>query len=231
MTCALPTLVFRWPWDQTRYPALCRLSLFHQDVGHGQTLWVIGADERPEAEALLCQRLEIEGEPEGLLPEVNVPAWKGKNSLEVVEAPAGWVVLEHQRSKEGDLKHTPYPMPLTLIQKVWDDVWMRYPLDEVIPFERIVTDTCRLFELRRYYRKVQGCPRCSNAHYVCDAHWADGTATCDTNKIQGGKNRRKDYMPLIYHPKKVLEHLGCIHDSSHSSRRLTDTLPLQTIFT
>lgn len=228
---AVPALVFVWPWDQTRYPGLCRLSTWHLGVGHGDTLWIIPVTNRADVEALLCERLHIEGEAVGPSPDVPVPAWKGKDSLEVVEAPSGWIVIEHQKDKDGGPpKPRPYPVPLALIEKLWAEVWRTYPLDATIEYARIAEDTCRALHIRRYFRKVRGCWACFNADTICDPHYADKTASFDANKFQGGTNRRKDSLKYVYHPKKVLEHLGCIHDGSHTSRRLKDELPLQTVF-
>lgn len=232
MTRATPCLAFLWPYDQTRFNALSKLSMGRIGIGESKTLWFISFEARREVEALLCAKLEVEEDRTGQFLVVDVPSWKGKNSTEVIEALGGWVVREHQKSGPGRKpKPRDYPIPFALIEKLWNEIWTKYPAKTAVKCTTIMEDTCRLFELRRYFRKVRGCPQCSNALYVCDKHWLDGTATCDTNKLQGGKNRRKDLMPFYYHPLKVFEALGLVEHGPDSSTKLKEELLIQTVFT
>lgn len=205
---ALATLVFKWEYDRTRYDALCKHSLFHQGIGHSQTLWVIRADAQKAVEAILGTPLLIEGQLLGPTPDVDVPSWKGKNSLEVVEVPAGWMVIEHQKPKEGGKPQThEYLVPLSLVETLWESVWTKYPLNMPVKFERIAEDTCTALGITRFHRK---------------------TGTFDKQKFQG--SRRQAYMPAYYNPMKVYEFLGAVRHGSHTSTRLLDHLPLQTTF-
>lgn len=232
MTKAIPCLAFKWPFDMTKFDALCKLSISYIGVGGSETLWFISPNARKEVEAILAAKLEIEGEPAGTMQEVDVPSWKGKDSLEVIEAPSGWVVCEHQKPSPGKKpRKQDYFIPFALIDKLWKEVWAKYPLHTAIKFAKIAEDTCRALGLHRFFRKVRGCPQCSNAVHICETHWADGTATFDSAKFQGGKHRRKALMPYVYHPTKVFEALGAVKHQSHSSIRLKEELPIQTVFT
>jgi hypothetical protein len=196
-------LLFRikLPWQQTTFQQLKLLAVSYKWDNEG--VWVFSIDDLKDIEKIIGKEIKIPGYKEqGNKQELIVPNFKGKDSIELIENPTTYIIIEHRKIEKADdtteIKELKHEVSRALVDIIWNNIIFKQPLNKPIKTSTVSENICRLLCLDRFFR--------------------DDTLSFDFPKFFGN---RKDYYTYFYLPMKVLSYQKKIkHHKSGMVERL-----------
>jgi hypothetical protein len=142
--------------------------------------------------------------------DAEIKAWKGKSGYTVTEFPNYYRIVSYQKKTEfSKPTRQMAEIPKERVLQVWNEIFMKLPINAYHKYSYLAPKVCRLFELERYFKE--------NGEFQGD-------------KFQG-KRTSSDYGRYYYYVHVVLIDQGLIHRKGQFLARIKNEWSKQTEIT
>lgn len=145
--------------------------------------WVFLAKDIKKVEAIVGEIVIPGYKEKGTVQPVEVPKWKGKDFVEIIDLPTTYKIIMHRKKEDGSVEEVTHICDRETVKKVWA-VISRKPLNKKIKTRTIAEGICQEFKIDRFNRE---------------------TGSFDFAKLFGN---RASYFKYVYYPLKVLAWQG-----------------------